>query len=312
MTIGNYIAVGLFIIGGVISAFKFSLAYFGSFFSLALAITSLTDNSNHFSLPERLCLSAFFIGLAAFVMWVHHENEKRTKQTIDRLKSVPYYQQTKTIPESVIKDKSVLHFLSIESSVKLTKDKGKTGEYLISQILHEFESDSFRIIHNVYIPKGDGTTAEIDVLCVTSIGFLIIESKNYSGWIYGSAHKEKWMQTIFGNQSTFYNPIWQNFNHMKSLSEYFGSSKDLMTSIVVFSDDCQLKEIPENKRNSIVIQMHDLRDLIIFLQKNRPVVWPNEQVELLYENVMDLTHPDEKTMKDHIQDSRLAKFEKLK
>ena len=296
MNIANYIGAVIFIIGGVLSAFKFSFTYVGSGTLIAVAITLLADSNNQLPLVERLFLSLSLIALAIFLLLQQRKKDIRIKQTIDHLKSVPYYRQTKMIPESIIKDKAVLHFLSIDSSVKLIKDKGNTGEYLVSQVLHGFENDNFRIIHNVYIPKDDGTTAEIDILCVTSIGFLIIESKNYSGWIYGSNNRENWTQTIFGNQSHFYNPVWQNRNHIKSLSAYSGISTDTMTSIVVFSDECQLKSIPENKRDSIVIQLHDLKDLILFLLKNRPVIWQTEQVQLLYESMIDLTNPDNKTV----------------
>ena len=43
-----------------------------------------------------------------------------------------------------------------------------------------------KILRNVYVPKGDGEMAEIDVMCVTGKGVFVIESKNYSGWIFGS------------------------------------------------------------------------------------------------------------------------------
>ena len=42
-----------------------------------------------------------------------------------------------------------------------------------------------KILPNLYIPTEDGTT-EIDLVYVTTSGVYVIESKNYSGWIYGS------------------------------------------------------------------------------------------------------------------------------
>ena len=43
-----------------------------------------------------------------------------------------------------------------------------------------------KTLRNAYVSKGDGETAEIDVMCVTGKGVFVIESKNYSGWIFGS------------------------------------------------------------------------------------------------------------------------------
>ena len=42
-----------------------------------------------------------------------------------------------------------------------------------------------KILRNVYIPKDNGETTEIDVVYITQKGIFVIESKNYSGWIFG-------------------------------------------------------------------------------------------------------------------------------
>ena len=38
-----------------------------------------------------------------------------------------------------------------------------------------------KILRNVYVPKENGETSEIDVLYITQKGIFVIESKNYSG-----------------------------------------------------------------------------------------------------------------------------------
>ena len=49
-----------------------------------------------------------------------------------------------------------------------------------------------KVLRNVYIPKDNNETSEIDVLFITQKGIFVIESKNYSGWIFGSEKQYKW------------------------------------------------------------------------------------------------------------------------
>lgn len=63
-------------------------------------------------------------------------------------------------------------------------DKGKYDEYLSFNILEKINGAS-RILTNVYLPKGNGETTEIDLIYIHETGIYVLESKNYSGWIFG-------------------------------------------------------------------------------------------------------------------------------
>lgn len=49
-----------------------------------------------------------------------------------------------------------------------------------------------KILRNIYLPKENGETAEIDVIYITKKGIFIFESKNYSGWIFGDEKSRYW------------------------------------------------------------------------------------------------------------------------
>ena len=70
-------------------------------------------------------------------------------------------------------------------------DKGRYGEYLISKCLSPLEGDK-KFLFNCYIPKNNNTTTEIDVILLHSSGIYVFESKNYSGWVYGSESQKQW------------------------------------------------------------------------------------------------------------------------
>ena len=68
-------------------------------------------------------------------------------------------------------------------------DKGKYGEYLTYNELKKIDGYK-KFLFNCFIPKDDNKTTEIDLIMIHNTGLYIFESKNYSGWIFGSEFKK--------------------------------------------------------------------------------------------------------------------------
>ncbi len=68
---------------------------------------------------------------------------------------------------------------------------GKIGEGKIAKDLGVLDLFGYKgyCLQNLYIPRSDGNTSEIDVLYLTQKGLFVIESKNYSGFIFGSENQ---------------------------------------------------------------------------------------------------------------------------
>lgn len=133
---------------------------------------------------------------------------------------------------------------------------GRYGEYLIYRYLKNFEETGAKFLFNVYIPKENGKTTEIDVLMICSKGIFVFESKNYSGWIFGNEAQKNWCQVLpmgrrRSHKEHFYNPIMQNRSHIKHLKVFVGE-KIPVRSIIVFSNRCTLKKI-EIESNDISV-----------------------------------------------------------
>lgn len=79
---------------------------------------------------------------------------------------------------------------------KIRWNLGKYGEYLTYRQLRKFEKEGARFLFNLYIPKTNGGTSEIDVVMICSKGIFVLESKNYSGWIFGNEAQKNWCQTL--------------------------------------------------------------------------------------------------------------------
>ena len=107
------------------------------------------------------------------------------------------------------------------------KDKGQYGEYLTEYALEHnlVPKGRFELLKNLYLPA-DGKTTEIDQVMIHHRGIFVVESKNYSGWIFGDEEGLYWTQSLKGNvRNRFYNPIRQNANHIKYLAKYLSELK---------------------------------------------------------------------------------------
>ena len=89
--------------------------------------------------------------------------------------------------------------------------RGQRGEEKVYDTLEKL--DGYKaMIRNCYLPTQRGDTTEVDLVLIHESGIYVIESKNYSGWIFGSDSRREWTQTFpKGNGETtkykFYNPI---------------------------------------------------------------------------------------------------------
>jgi len=145
------------------------------------------------------------------------------------------------------------------SSVKY--DTGKYGEYLTYKSIRHFENNGGKFLFNIYIPKGEYKTTEIDVLLICSKGLFVFESKNYSGWIFGNETQKDWTQIIYDDKYHFYNPIMQNALHIKHLKNLIGENIP-MHSIIVFSDKCTLKNITIKSNDVSVINRYNVASVV--------------------------------------------------
>lgn len=121
------------------------------------------------------------------------------------------------------------------------------------------------IFHDLYVSKKDGGYAQIDMVVVTSVGIIVIEVKDYSGWIYGNGGQQKWTQVLAQGREKyrFYNPIIQNKNHifaLRGLSRQFYNLPYF--NVVVFSNRCNLQELNFIPHETYVTKANRLLEVI--------------------------------------------------
>mgnify|MGYP000069173393 CR=1 FL=1 len=124
--------------------------------------------------------------------------------------------------------------------------KGASGERIVSRRLRDGLPEEYKILNDIYLPLLDETTTQIDHIVVSQYGIFVVETKAYSGWIFGDGKSPCWTQTIYNKKSKFQNPIRQNYRHICALAETLGIDKSYFISVVVFTDDCEFKgEMPK-------------------------------------------------------------------
>lgn len=176
------------------------------------------------------------------------------------------------------------------------KIKGIVGERIIAQQLEKVILEDYKVLHDILIQTETGTT-QIDHVVISPYGFLIVETKNYKGWIYGSEESDYWTQVIYNGKFKFRNPIKQNWGHICALKEVLPEYKEVpFHSIIVIAGSATMKT------------MHDIRTKVIYpdmlyetILNHRGIQkLKEEDIEKIYGQLKSISIEDKKGRKEHI------------
>lgn len=190
--------------------------------------------------------------------------------------------------------------------LKVYHDKGLLGEYLIYKYLKPLKGYK-RFLFNAYFPKADNTFTEVDVIMLHETGIYVFESKNYSGWIFGSEAQKSWTQSLpSGRGKTqkkkFLNPIIQNKVHIKWLQTYLKCDSNLpFYSCIVFSERCELKKITLTSGNHLVLKRNNILHTISAKASKSKKFLTQSEIEALFKRLYPLTQVICSIKASHIQ-----------
>ena len=129
------------------------------------------------------------------------------------------------------------------------------GEKEVSNVLSNIKG--YKLLNDIMI-KGNNGTSQIDHILIGKKGIFVFETKDYNGHIYGDEYSREWTQIINFKKNKFYNPIRQNYGHIKSLEKTI-KRNDIFISVIVFTNKSKLKKI---KTETPVIQLKKLKRFI--------------------------------------------------
>lgn len=175
----------------------------------------------------------------------------------------------------------------LESVTQLYRGTDSEKDLVLKLLKYKIHPQA--IFHDLYIKHNNGNFSQIDLVVATKVGIIVIEVKDYSGWIFGTGYKSKWTQVLaYGKQKyRFYNPILQNNKHINELKKQLRENVPFY-SLVVFYGNCLLKDISFVPKGTFVLKSERILDVLnIIMKENEPVEYTNKKrvVKLLSEFV---------------------------
>ena len=180
--------------------------------------------------------------------------------------------------------------------VRSPKIKGIIGEKSVSHQLSKLDKGKYFILNDIVIPSTDGKTTQIDHVVVSPYGIFVIETKNYRGWIMGEEHSQYWTQVIYKRKERLYNPIRQNYGHIKALEAVLSDFRNLsFISIVSFSIRADLKVKVSSSEVIYTV------NLLKTIAKYKDPVLSNDDVQRIVHVIQAESLKDKSTKKDHVK-----------
>ena len=193
----------------------------------------------------------------------------------------------------------IIFYLKIQSP----KYKGEIGESIVSNYLNELPENEYKVFNNIYL-NIKRSSVQIDHLIISLYGIFVIETKNYTGWIFGSENQKYWTQIIFENKYKFKNPIKQNISHINTVKYVLSKYNYLKYfPIIVFTGSGELKRI-----NSTTPVIYESQLYHYILRSKEEQIMDNSQMEhivaIIYENIIN----DKDIEQKHIQNIDQRKY----
>ena len=186
----------------------------------------------------------------------------------------------------------------IAAILSLPSVKGAFGERKVAKRLKRLvKKYGGYLINDVTIPGENDKTSQIDHIYISEYGIFVVETKNYSGRVYGTDSQQNWTQVLaYGRtKNQLYNPVKQNQTHVYRLKEVLGDDfKYVFRSVVVF-----VKGNIDYIESENVVDLFYLRRII---KKDDKKVMSSVEVDNAYSIIMDYKNNPIKTKKEHIKE----------
>ena len=192
----------------------------------------------------------------------------------------------------------ILLILGILIDIYYPKFRGFMGEFWLKLELKKLPKNKYKLLNDIMIEDEKGTH-QIDHIVISKYGIFVIEMKNYYGLIIGNQYKEKWYQYLGKNKFIFHNPMYQNYGHVKTLSNVLNLDEELFIPITCFSNQVKLK-VTSNKP---VVQVGTINRNILKYTEEIITCDLNE----LSLNIENMNILDKTKRKEHVKNIRNLK-----
>ncbi len=170
--------------------------------------------------------------------------------------------------------------------------RGHRGENKVNFVVEQPNAEVQCTINDLILTNGE-MTSQIDHIVINPRGVFVIETKNYSGRIYGSENQREWTQVLaYGKvKNKFYNPLKQNATHVYNVKRLVGDLP--VHSLVVFVKN-NTRYIEANN----VIPLSELKRTLLCGEN----VLSYNQIQTAYDRLMQ--NKTDISTKQHVQNIR--------
>ena len=125
--------------------------------------------------------------------------------------------------------------------LKTPSGRGWLGEFWVKLVIGKTEPGTNYVINDCKIRVSEDKTTQIDHIVINTNGVFVIETKNYSGRIYGQESQQEWTQVLkYGKvKNKIYNPIKQNKTHVYNVSQVIGTTVPIFSAVVFVQGNVQ-------------------------------------------------------------------------
>lgn len=185
---------------------------------------------------------------------------------------------------------------------KLPGWKGQIGEKSVSRKLRDLSPEHYIVLNDLMLTSGGSTNAtQIDHIVVSNYGIFCIETKAHKGWIFGSEKDRYWTQVIYRYKNKFFNPLRQNFAHIKAIEGLIGSHlKAPIVPIIAFT---RAEKWEVNGTDSVV----NLSTIVSKIQSYSKIVYSDEERNHIHQLLAGANIVDKQMRKSHIKEVRALK-----
>lgn len=172
--------------------------------------------------------------------------------------------------------------------------KGKQGEEIVSYWIGPTKENEQYVINNLYLKNQEGKSCQIDHIVINKNGIFVIETKNYSGIIYGNEERHYWTQSLSYGRKKYklYNPVKQNAKHIYMLKKVT-DIKIPIRSIVVFTQG-NIEQIQSEN-------VYTVRGMKEEINRSRGENITEEQMKKIYEEILKIRNTEETIEQEHIE-----------
>lgn len=196
-----------------------------------------------------------------------------------------------------------LSIIAILTVLKLPVVKGLIGEAIIRRLIGKntiSQKNPKYVINNLVLETAPGKTSQIDHVIINPNGVFVIETKNYSGRIYGNESQLNWTQVLnYGRiKNHFYSPVRQNQTHVYAIRSILKQDIPIYSVIVFVKGNIRYIQSPN---------VYTVWGLLQRLREPSVKAVSLEQMDMIYYTLSKCNRKDTISNAEHIDNIEVMK-----